>query len=117
MSNERHREIVIREPSMSSNLAAFFISRWRGEAPLAIVFWRDMIFASTALNVLLGVLALALYAAEAPIAVVLIVFFALFPWNLFLVLAVWRSANHATSSVALLTRTAAAVWLVGVTMI
>ena len=102
---------------MPSNVAAFFTSRWRGEAPLAIVFWRDMIFVSTALNVLLGVLALALYAADAPTAVVLAVFFALFPWNLFLVLAVWRSAARANSSVAVLTRTAAAAWLVVVTMI
>lgn len=112
-----HQEIAIREPSILSELATFLRSRWRGEAPLAIVFWRDMIAVGTVLNVFSGVLALILYALEAPMMVVLTVFFGFLPWNFFLFLAVWRSAGHVPPSVAFLSRASAAAWLVAVIVI
>jgi hypothetical protein len=84
---------------------------------LAITFWRDMMFAGTALNILSGLFAITLLAADTPTAVVLSIFFAPFPWNLFLYLAVWKSASQATPFDALIARTVAAVWLIAVTII
>jgi hypothetical protein len=100
-----------------SGLKAFFLSRWRGEVPLAITFWRDMIFIGTALNILSALFAITLHAAGAPTTVVLSIFFAPLPWNLFLYLAVWQSANRATPFDALTARTGGVAWLIAVTII
>lgn len=103
--------------SYPSRISGFFQSRWRGEAPLAITFWRDMLFVGTALNIPVGLIAILLDTAGAPVGVVLTVFFALLPWNLFLFIAVWRCASNATPISALVAKTGAALWLTAVSII
>ena len=103
--------------SFLSRICGFFQSRWRGDAPLAITFWRDMLFVGTALNVPVGLIAILLDTAGAPTGVVLTVFFALLPWNLFLFLAVWRCASRATPVSGLIAKTGAALWLTAVSII
>ncbi|HEY7647062.1 MAG TPA: hypothetical protein VH858_18615 [Hyphomicrobiales bacterium] len=96
---------------------SFLRSRWRGEVPLGIVFWRDMICVGTALNVLSTMVALLLLAAEAGTPTVLTVHFAPVPWNLFLFLSVWRSASNTGGQQASLAKAMAAVWVLLVTTI
>jgi hypothetical protein len=93
-------------------LKSFFLSRWRGEAPLPVVFWRDMIAVGTAVNIVAAMTALILLAAEMTTAIVLAVYFAPLPWNLFLFFSVWRSAENTPGSAASLAKAAAAVWVV-----
>ncbi len=95
----------------------FMLSRWHGEAPLATVFWRDMIITGTLINVVATLAMMALLAAKAPIIVALAVFFAPLPWNFFLVIAVWRSAKHVAEPLKLAAQMGSAIWLiVGITL-
>jgi len=66
---------------------------WAGEVPLARVFWSFAIIGGTALNALITLLALALLSSGAP-AVFAVAAFALpIPYNLLVLVAVWRSAS------------------------
>ena len=103
------------EPSASA--WSFLRSRWRGEVPLGIVFWRDMIGVGTALNILSAMSAMLLLAAGVGTPVVLLVYFAPVPWNLFLFFAVWRSASNTGGQNASLAKAIAAVWVLLVTVL
>ncbi|MBX2804808.1 MAG: hypothetical protein KTR19_02455 [Hyphomicrobiales bacterium] len=96
---------------MPAKFTGFFRSRWHGETPLMITFWRDMLCGGTAINIPAALLAIILHAANAPAAIALAIFFMLLPWNIFLFLAVWRSSELAEPSTALVTRSVAALWL------
>lgn len=95
----------------------FLRSRWRGEVPLDIVFWRDMIGVGTALNILAATTAILLLAAEVGMPFVLLVYFSPVPWNLFLFLAVWHSASNTGGPNASLAKAAAAAWVLIVTVL
>jgi hypothetical protein len=92
--------------------SSYLLSRWRGEAPLTTVFWRDMIMVGSMLNVIAAFGGLLLLAAGAPTAAVLAVYFSPLPWNIFLFLSVWRSAERASPSEATMARFGATIWLV-----
>lgn len=64
-----------------------------GEAPLARAFWDYGIIGGTALNALTTVAAMALLAAEDLEAAALVLFALPIPYNLLVVVAVWRSAS------------------------
>ena len=68
----------------------FFTRRWRGEVPLARLFWRDMLVAGSLLNLVASFGALMLAAKGAPGAVAAALHFGPLPYNLFLCLALWR---------------------------
>lgn len=108
---------AVHESSTLSKLTGFFLSRWRGEAPLAITFWRDMLCIGTALNIPAGLLGIALHVANAPVAIAMSVLFALLPWNVFLFLAVWRSSELVKPFTAYMARSLAALWLGAVMII
>jgi hypothetical protein len=93
-------------------MKSFLLSRWRGQAPLETVFWRDMIVIGTAINIAaaVAVVALLIYGAGTPTA--LAVHFAPAPWNFFLFLAVYRSADNAAGANVLAAKAGAALWLV-----
>jgi hypothetical protein len=93
---------------------SFIVSRWRGEVPLGVLLWRDMVVAGTALNILSGLAGIVLIASGAPPAIAYTVYFGLVPWNVFLFLCVWRTAERVTPSEAMLARMVAGVWLVAV---
>ena len=71
---------------------SFLTTRLSGEAPLETVFWRDMLLVGSLVNIAATALALALLAADYPPLPALAINFAPIPYNLFLVLACWRSA-------------------------
>ena len=93
-------------------MKSFLLSRWRGQAPLETVFWRDMIVIGTAINIAaaLAALALLIYGAGTPAA--LAVHFAQAPWNFFLFLSVHRSADNAAGANVLAAKAGAALWLI-----
>ena len=66
---------------------------WAGNVPLARVFWQYAMIGGTALNGVATLLAMALLAADAPALLALAAFALPIPYNLFVLVAVWRSAS------------------------
>jgi hypothetical protein len=73
-----------------SRPVGFFRSRWRADVPMRVLFWRDLVLVGTLINVLATGVALAMAASGLSIALAAAVHFAPLPYNLFLVVAVWR---------------------------
>jgi hypothetical protein len=67
-------------------------SRWRGDVPVGLVLWLDMLVVGTAINVVTTVAALLLFATDFPTLAGAAVYFSPLPYNLFVLIAVWRSA-------------------------
>lgn len=74
--------------------AGFIGKRWRGEASLSHLFWRDMLTVGTLINLFTGFIALMIAAQGGELWVAAAVHFATLPYNVFLVLAVWRTPQH-----------------------
>jgi hypothetical protein len=90
----------------------FFASRWRGEVPLARVFWRDTLLVGSLLNVVSGIATVMLMKAGAPVWAVALAHFIMLPYNLFLVAATWQAARRQ-----LWPRVGALVWLGAATLV
>ena len=93
-------------------IAGFLSSRWRGEASAAVVYWRDILVVGSLTNLVTGFAALMLAAQGTDIVIAAMVHFALLPYNVFLVVALWRTPQR--------TRTMAWtswVWLGAVTVL
>ena len=67
---------------------------WRGNLPLGRAFWLWGILGGGAVSLFSTLFALALLAAEAPAWPAIVVFAAYIPWNLVLLVGVWRSAEQ-----------------------
>lgn len=65
---------------------------WHGEIPLARAFWTYAILYGGLLNLLTTAGAFALIGDDAATPWVLVVYFLPVPYNVFIVIAVWRSA-------------------------
>jgi hypothetical protein len=99
---------------MSAGMGAarrFFADRWRGDVPIARLFWRDMVVVGSLVNAAATLAALAVLAAGQPAWLSVAVFAAPLPYNLFLVFSVWRTAAR-TSKWASAYQVAAALWLI-----
>ncbi|PBB26430.1 hypothetical protein FJV83_32105 [Mesorhizobium sp. WSM4307] len=90
----------------------FFRTRWRGEAPLDRLFWRDMLLVGTILSILSSALALILLGLKLPLWLVLVVHFLPVPYNIFLTIAVWRTVEKGGGLKAQLMMLGAALWLI-----
>jgi hypothetical protein len=66
---------------------------WAGEVPLAQAFWSWTVVVGTALNAASSLLAMALLAMDAPAMAAVGVFGLPIPYNVLMVVAVWRSAE------------------------
>lgn len=95
----------------------FFRKRWRGEAPLDRLFWRDMLLVGTILNVVSSALALILLGLKLPLWLVLAVHFLPVPYNIFLTIAVWRTAEKSGGFKAQLTMLGSALWLIATVVV
>ncbi len=73
--------------------ADFFRSRWLGQVPIDRLFWRDMMLVGTGINVASSAAALVLLGLKMPLGLVLAVHFLPVPYNIFLTIAVWRTAE------------------------
>ena len=92
--------------------AGFIGSRWRGETSLAVLYWRDMLAVGSIINLFTGFAALMLAAQGVDLLIAAAVHFAVLPYNVFLVIALWRTPQC--------TRTMAwtsLVWLGAVTVL
>jgi len=95
----------------------FFTSRWRGQSDLGTVFWRDMLLVGTIINGATTLASIAALAAGAPAALAAAVFFAASPYNVFLLFAVWRSAENSETAVRTAARLAALLWLAAASLL
>ena len=102
---------------MISAVGSFFRSRWQGLVPLDRLFWRDLAFIGTAINIASTVVALILLGLKLPLAAVLAVHFAPVPYNIFLTLAVWRIAEKAGGAKASAMMLGSALWLILVVVV
>ncbi len=67
---------------------------WAGEVPLARAFWGYAIAGGLALNLATTALSLALFAADAPTVLAVAALALPVPYNVFVCVAVWRSAER-----------------------
>lgn len=92
-------------------LVAFVLARWRGEVPLRVALWRDMWGVGTVVNLAAALVALLLLAKGAPDVLGAAVYFAPLPYNLLLLVSVWRSADKAPDASALAAQLLAVLWV------
>lgn len=87
---------------------------WLGNRPLAEAFWRYAIIYGVLLNLAATLAAMSVFSSDAPTAVGVAVYFLPTPYNLFMLVSVWRSAGNyeGPSHWADLARIATAVWVV-----
>jgi hypothetical protein len=84
---------------------------WRGELPLARAFWSWGILGGAVVNLLATLLAAFLLAADLPAWLAALAFASPIPWNLALIVGVWRSAARAAPATqASLAQVAILVW-------
>lgn len=107
----------LREPTLAPAVAAgspflgYLRALWRGGVPLGRVFWTDMIAIGSLVNIGAAIVALVLFAADAPVWLGVGAYFAPLPYNLLLFTAVWRSAARAASAWSFAAQTMAVLWL------
>lgn len=99
-----------------AGVGPFLRSRWLGQAPLGRLFWRDMVLVGTAISIASSVLALILLGMKMPLGLVLAVHFAPVPYNIFLTISVWRTAE-ASGVKASLMLLGSALWLIATVVI
>lgn len=93
-------------------MATYFGTRWRGEVSLARLYWLDMLGVGSVINLLTGFVALMIAAQGGNLWVAVLVHFLCLPYNVFLVLSIWRTTGR--SKVMALT---SLVWLGAVLVI
>jgi hypothetical protein len=98
-------------PGPWGGVRAYFATLWSGTEPLHRVIISDMLIGGTLVNVVAMGATFALFALEAPRWLGVAVFLSSIPYSLFLALAVWRTAGHASSSWMWPARALALLWL------
>jgi hypothetical protein len=101
---------VDREPS-TNPIVGYFQQLWWAEMPLATVFWRDMAVVGSIVNVVSIALATITAAFGGATGVGIALYTAPTPYNIFLVVAVWRRADRENTEWAWPARIGALVWL------
>ena len=106
-------------PSLSADRHAggFLVARWRGRVAADRVFWVDMWLAGTAINIATTFLSLVVLGLKLPLWLSLAVYFAPVPWNVFLVVSLWRACDRQRPAGAGFYRLAALAWLALATLI
>jgi hypothetical protein len=100
-----------------SAVVAFIRARWRGAVPLRRALWWDMWCVGTIINLAAALAALLLLAAGVPDAVGALVFFAPLPYNILLLVSVWRSAARTPGPASLAAQLLAVAWIVLATLL
>src|SRR5690606_1961961 len=67
---------------------------WRGEMPLARAFWEFAVLYGLLLNLLATIASFGLFTTDTPAAYGIVVFLLPAPYNLLVLVAVWRSAGR-----------------------
>jgi len=95
---------------------SFFRSRWLGQVPIDRLFWRDMLLVGTGISIASSVVALILLGLKMPLGLVLAVHFAPVPYNIFLTIAVWRTAEKSGAKASLMLL-GSALWLIATVVV
>jgi hypothetical protein len=92
---------------------------WRGDLSLGRAFWIWGIVGGGIVSLFSTLLALTLIAASAPAWLAVLAFAAHIPWNLMLLVGIWRSAGRSEVSPAAanLARTVILAWVVVLTLL
>lgn len=75
----------------------YFAVRWRGLIPPGTLFWWDMVVIGTLVNAVAGLVSLILLARGVHNGMWGAFYVLLIPYNLFLLLSVWRTARDSTT--------------------
>lgn len=97
--------------------SGFVAARLAGEVPVGRVFWVDMVAFGTLINVAAGFAAILMLGFKHPAWVAVCVYLAPLPYNIFLVVAVWRAAARLAPNPAAAYRLCATLWLAVATLI
>lgn len=108
---------MLMEDTGGAGLFSFFGRRWRRQAPLGLLFWRDMIIVGSALNLAFAFAGLMALGFKAGPVVAIAILHAPLPYNFFLFGAVWRTAELADPAKASSARLGALVWLVAASVL
>jgi hypothetical protein len=87
---------------------------WAGEIPLGLAFWRYTVVYGLLLNLVTHALFFALLVKDADTIPVVLAFVLPIPYNILMIVAVWRSADRypGPKSSAEAARAAAVLWMV-----
>jgi hypothetical protein len=100
-----------------SALAGFFRTRWSGEVPLGRALWWDMACIGTFVNLAAGLAGMLLLTTDLPAALGALVYFSPLPYNLLLVVSVWRGAATVPGPEAVAAQFLSAAWFVLATLL
>ena len=98
-------------------MGRFFSDRWQGRVPLSTLFWRDMAIYGTLINIVTTIGSLVLFASDLPDPAAMAVYVMPFPYNLFLTMSVWRTAERRPSYFAGWAKFGALAWMVGASLL
>lgn len=84
--------------------------RLAGDMPLAEVFFNDMLVIGSIVNIALALAGFAILAAGWPTWLAAVTFFSPQPYNIILLVSVWRSASRSRTRTADLAKAAGVVW-------
>ncbi len=95
------------------------VELWRGELPLDRAFWLWGVLGGAAVGLFTTLLAVVLLAVEAPAWLAALAFAVHLPWNLVLLVGVWRSAGRPEvgRDTARLARLIIAAWAVALSVL
>jgi len=99
-------------------MAGFVKRLWAGDLPLRQAIWEYAVFYGLLINVLTDVLFYALLINDANSVLVVLAFALPIPYNIFVIVAVWRSAGRYPGPERLrdLARLGTVVWIVVLTL-
>jgi len=105
--------------TIARRTAQIVVDLWSGRVPLARAFWEYAVAYGTVLNLLTTLAAFIAFTKDLPDAVSIALFFSPAPYNLLMIVAVWKSAaRYAGRAIwATLARVCIIVWAALVTMI
>lgn len=101
----------VEHPPAKRQRASFFTSRWRGDVPLRQLLWQDAVIYGTAINIATTLVAMLLFARDAPTALAVFIWFSPVPYNIFLFAAIWKTAGSAAEPWASAARITGLLWL------
>jgi hypothetical protein len=98
--------------------ARFFRARWHGLVSLDRLFWVDMVLVATALNIVTSFAAILVLGLKGPTWASILVYLSPLPYNIFLVVAVWRTTERMPATLTTgWMRTGSLLWLLVATLI
>lgn len=97
--------------------SGFFAARLAGRVPLDRLFWTDMMIVATLINVAASYGAILMFGFKHPAWAAGAVYLAPLPYNVFLVLCIWRASERSRAASASAYRLAALAWLAVATLV